>query len=111
MVIDHIGLAEFIRSRREALQPEDVGLPRGPRRRTNGLRREEVASLSRMSTDYYKRLERQRGSQPSTRMLAAMAQGLHLTLDERDHLFILAGRNPPPRGPASDHINPGLLRV
>lgn len=111
MVIDRPGLAEFLRRRREALQPEDVGLPRGPRRRTSGLRREEVAFLSRMSTDYYKRLERQRGSQPSAQILASMAQALYLTLDERDHLFFLAGHHAPLRGPASDHINPGLLRV
>jgi hypothetical protein len=44
-------------------------------------------------------------------MLASIAQGLHLTVDERDHLFRLAGHNPPPRGAASDHISPGLLRI
>ncbi|PZG00781.1 helix-turn-helix transcriptional regulator [Micromonospora endophytica] len=110
-MIDRSGLAEFLRSRREALQPEDVGLPRGQRRRTSGLRREEVASLCHMSADYYSRLERERGPQPSHRMLASIAQGLHLSIDERDHLFRLAGQNPPPRGPATDHISPGLLRV
>ena len=101
MVIDRGGLADFLRRRRESLQPEDVGLPRGQRRRTNGLRREEVASLCHMSADYYARLERERGPQPSTQMVAAIAQGLHLSLDERDHLFRLAGHQPPPRGPAS----------
>ncbi|XTZ14721.1 helix-turn-helix transcriptional regulator [Micromonospora echinospora] len=110
-MIDRTGLAEFLRNRREALQPEDVGLPRGQRRRTNGLRREEVASLCHMSADYYSRLERERGPQPSHRMLAAIAQGLHLSIDERDHLFRLAGHNPPPRGASNDHISPGLLRV
>lgn len=110
-MINRSGLAEFLRNRREALQPEDVGLPRGPRRRTNGLRREEVASLCHMSTDYYSRLERERGPQPSPMMLASIAQGLHLSLDERDHLFRLAGHNPPDRGAATDHISPGLLRV
>ncbi len=58
MEIDRSGLAEFLRSRRAALQPEDVGLPRGRRRRTSGLRREEAALLCSMSTDYYARLER-----------------------------------------------------
>ncbi|MFJ8495845.1 helix-turn-helix transcriptional regulator [Streptomyces sp. NPDC094038] len=111
MVIDRTGLAEFLRRRREALQPEDVGLPRGPRRRTSGLRREEVASLCHMSTDYYARLERERGPQPSERMIASIALGLHLSLDERDHLFRLAGHTPPPRGTASDHISPGMLRI
>ncbi|MBB5775409.1 helix-turn-helix transcriptional regulator [Nonomuraea jabiensis] len=110
-MIDRAGLAEFLRNRREALQPEDVGLPRGSRRRTTGLRREEVASLCNMSTDYYARLERERGPQPSNQMLASIAQGLHLSLDERDHLFRLAGHNPPARGASSDHISPGLLRV
>lgn len=110
-MIDRAGLAEFLRSRREALQPEDVGLRRGPRRRTNGLRREEVATLCHMSTDYYSRLERERGPQPSSQMLGSIAQGLHLSLDERDHLFRLAGQNPPARGGASAHISPGLLRI
>ncbi|WP_150254162.1 helix-turn-helix transcriptional regulator [Nocardiopsis deserti] len=110
-MIDRTGLAEFLRNRREALQPEDVGLPRGQRRRTSGLRREEVAALCHMSTDYYSRLERERGPRPSGQMLSSIAQGLHLSLDERDHLFRLAGHNPPARGTVSEHISPGLLRV
>ena len=111
MNIDRPGLAEFLRRRRESLQPEDVGLPRGQRRRTTGLRREEAAALSYMSTDYYSRLEQERGPQPSASMIASIAQGLHLSLDERDHLFRLAGHNPPARGSTSDHISPGLLRI
>lgn len=110
-MIDRPGLAEFLRLRREHLKPEDVGLPRGQRRRTNGLRREEVAALSHMSTDYYSRLERERGPQPSEQMIAAIAQGLHLTIDERDHLFRLAGHQPPARGGGSDHISPGMMRI
>src|SRR5690242_15414349 len=105
-MIDRAGLAEFLRGRREALQPEDVGLPRGQRRRTSGLRREEVAALCHMSTDYYARLERERGPQPSEQMIAAIAQGLRLSRDERDHLFRLAGRRPPARDSGSDHISP-----
>ena len=96
-MIDRSGLADFLRVRREALQPEDVGLPRGHRRRTSGLRREEVAVLCHMSADYYTRLEQERGPQPSEQMVAAIAQGLHLTLDERDHLFHLAGHRAPER--------------
>ena len=111
MVIDRAGLAGFLRARREALQPEDVGLPRGPRRRTAGLRREEVAALCHMSNDYYTRLERERGPQPSAQMIASIAQGLHLSLDERDHLYRLAGQQPPPRGANSEHVSPGLLRI
>ena len=111
MVIDRAGLAEFLRRRRESLLPEDVGLPPGQRRRTAGLRREEVASLCHMSTDYYTRLEQERGPQPSEQMIASIAQGLHLSLDERDHLFRLAGQNPPARDGAGMHVSPGLLRI
>ena len=111
MQIDRPALAEFLRLRRESLQPDDVGLPSGQRRRTTGLRREEVALLSHMSTDYYSRIEQQRGPQPSEQMIAAIAQGLHLSLDERDHVFRLAGHTPPSRGTNSDHISPGLLRI
>lgn len=110
-MLDRPGLASFLRTRRDALQPEDVGLPRGRRRRTAGLRREEVAALCHMSTDYYARLEGERGPQPSEQMAAAIAQGLHLTLDERDHLFRLMGHQPPSRGASSDHVAPGMLRI
>ncbi|MEU3185554.1 helix-turn-helix transcriptional regulator [Streptomyces sp. NPDC006923] len=109
--MDRAQLADFLRTRREALQPEDVGLPRGQRRRTRGLRREEVATLSGMSTDYYSRLEQQRGPQPSEPMLAAIARGLHLSLEERDHLFRMAGHNTPGRAQRSDHVNPGIMRI
>ncbi|MGA1838532.1 helix-turn-helix transcriptional regulator [Herbiconiux sp. 11R-BC] len=111
MQIDRAGLSEFLLRRRAALQPEDVGLPRGARRRTNGLRREEVAALSHMSADYYARLERGTGPHPSEQMIASIAQGLHLSLDERDHLLRLAGHQPPARGASGDHIGPGLLRI
>ncbi len=110
-VIDRVGLAEFLVHRRNALQPEDVGLPRGQRRRTTGLRREEVAALCHMSTDYYSRLEQERGPQPSEQMIASIAQGLHLSRDERDHLFRLAGHQPPVRNSCNEHISPGILRI
>jgi transcriptional regulator with XRE-family HTH domain len=109
--MDQTDLATFLRTRREALQPDDVGMPRGQRRRTPGLRREEVATLCGMSTDYYSRLERARGPQPSEQMLAAIARGLRLTLDERDHLFVLAGHNAPARAAHSDHVNAGMMRI
>ncbi|MCU1634069.1 MAG: DNA-binding protein [Micrococcaceae bacterium] len=110
-VIDREGLGSFLRHRREALQPEDVGLMRGQRRRTSGLRREEVAGLCHMSTDYYARLERGTGPHPSEQMITSIAQGLHLALGERDHLFRLAGHAPPSRGAASEFVSPGLLRI
>jgi transcriptional regulator with XRE-family HTH domain len=109
--MDRPQLAEFLRTRREALQPEDVGLSRGPRRRTPGLRREEVAQLAGMSTDYLNRLEQRRGPQPSAQMLSALARALHLDLDERDHLFRIAGHGAPDRVGASDHLAPGILRI
>ena len=83
----------------------------GPRRRTPGLRREDVATLAAMSTDYYARLEQQRGPQPSEQMAAAIARALRLTLDERDHLFRLTGHTAPTRVLRSDHVSPGLMRV
>ncbi len=110
-MIDRAGLAEFLRRRRESLQPEDVGLPRGQRRRTAGLRREEVATLCHISADYYSRIERERGPHPSEQTIAAIAQGLHLSRDERDHLFRLAGHRPPTRGATGEHISPGVLRI
>lgn len=109
--MDRDQLADFLRRRREALQPEDVGLPRGPRRRTEGLRREEVAALCDMSVDYYNRLEQRRGPQPSLQMLASIARGLRLSLDERDHLFRLAGHTAPARASRTDHVSPGTMRI
>ena len=94
-IMDRPALADFLRHRREALRPADVGLPAGERRRAAGLRREEVAALALMSADYYTRLEQQRGPQPSEQMLASLARALRLTGDERDYLFQLAGHNRP----------------
>jgi transcriptional regulator with XRE-family HTH domain len=109
--MDLEGLADFLRRRRDALQPGDVGLHPGARRRTRGLRREEVAGLAHMSTDFYARLEQRRGSRPSEQTTAALARALRLTPDERDHLFALAGHTAPPRAFRTDHPSPGLLRV
>ncbi len=109
--LDRDGLATFLRARRESLQPEDVGLRRGARRRTSGLRREEVAELCDMSADYLARLERGSGSQPSQQMAAAIARGLRLTPDERDHLLLLSGHRVQARQLRDAHISPGLLRV
>src|ERR1700722_11788083 len=111
VVMDREPLGDFLRNRRESLQPEDVGLARGARRRPTGLRREEVALLASMSTDYYTRLEQHRGPQPSPPMLAAIGRALRLTLAERDPLFRLAGRPPPDSPIRSDHVAPGLRRV
>ena len=109
--MDRAELADFLRHRRESLRPSDVGLPDGERRRTAGLRREEVAALVGMSTDYYARLEQQRGPQPSEQMLIALTRGLRLGLDERDHLYRLTGHHPPRRTRGGEHVSPALLRV
>lgn len=109
--MDRETLANFLRRRREALQPEDVGLPPGARRRAPGLRREEVAALAVMSTDYYTRLEQRRGPQPSEQMLASLARALRLTSGERDYLFQIAGHNAPASVASATHVAPALLRV
>jgi hypothetical protein len=109
--MDRAALADLLRTRRSRLVPTDVGLLPGLRRRTPGLRRDEVATLAAISTDYYTRLEQQRGPHPSPPVLASLARALRLTEDERDHLFFVAGQSPPPRHPVSTHISPGLLHV
>lgn len=104
-------LARFLRDRREGLRPVDVGLPPGPRRRTPGLRREEVAYLAAVSVDYYARLEQARGPRPSPRVLDAVAGALRLTPAERAHLFRLAGtRQAPPAAPVRG-VRPHVARL
>jgi transcriptional regulator with XRE-family HTH domain len=103
-------LGAFLRSRREALRPEDVGLRRGAHRRAGGLRREEVAELCAISVDYVGRLERGSGPWPSNEVLGALARGLRLTIAERDHLFSLCGRTAP-LSPAAEHIDAGIQRI
>ncbi|MEN3540440.1 helix-turn-helix transcriptional regulator [Microbispora sp. ZYX-F-249] len=98
--MDRRELAGFLRSRRERITPADVGLPAGPRRRTPGLRREEVAQLAFISAEYYTRLEQARGPRPSREVLAGLARALRLSDAERAHLHHLAGAPPaPPPGP------------
>ncbi|GAA2557234.1 helix-turn-helix transcriptional regulator [Winogradskya consettensis] len=107
--MDDKALGEFLRHRRERLRPEDVGLPGGGRRRTPGLRREEVASLAALSPDYYGRLEQGRVRSPSAAALASLARAIRLTGDEQDYLFRLAGQQPPePRSPLA-HVDPAML--
>jgi transcriptional regulator with XRE-family HTH domain len=83
-------LAAFLRARRDQLRPADVGLPDSGRRRTPGLRREEVATLAGVSIDYLVRLEQGRDTNPSKSVLAALAHALRLDEDERLHLLKLA---------------------
>ncbi|MGI5399035.1 helix-turn-helix domain-containing protein [Streptomyces sp. CA-135486] len=93
-------LAGFLRSRRERITPEQVGLPRGRRRRTPGLRREEVAQLSAVGVTWYTWLEQARDIQVSPQVLDALARALLLDQSERAHLFALAAAaDPAPGGP------------
>ncbi|SEB67763.1 Helix-turn-helix domain-containing protein [Streptomyces sp. 2131.1] len=108
MTLKRPDLADFLRRSRERLTPRDVGFVEGPRRRTPGLRREEVAVLAWMSADYYVRLEQARGPQPSVQVLGALAGALRLTEDERDHLYVLAGHRPPEGARAGEYLRPGL---
>jgi transcriptional regulator with XRE-family HTH domain len=83
-------LGRFLRSRRESVTPAAVGLPNGPRRRTPGLRRAELATLAGISVDYLVRLEQGRDRHPSAQVLAAIADALRLDEEDRSHLRLLA---------------------
>ncbi|MFI6080365.1 helix-turn-helix transcriptional regulator [Streptomyces sp. NPDC051217] len=83
-------LGDFLRARRGRLRPQDVGLEPGPRRKVTGLRREEIALLAGLSTDYYQRMEQGRDVRPSDNVLDDLATALNLDDDERRHLFALA---------------------
>jgi len=108
---DRAELAAFLRRRRARVQPADVGLEAGQRRRTPGLRRQEVAQLAGMSVDYYIRLEQGRGPRPSRQMIAAISRALRLSHDEGAYLHHLAGEAPgPPPGPVRD-VRPGVLHL
>jgi transcriptional regulator with XRE-family HTH domain len=83
-------VAEFLRARRDQLQPADVGLPDNGRRRTPGLRREEVATLAGVSIDYLVRLEQGRDTRPSPSVIVALADALRLDDGQRRELYTLA---------------------
>jgi len=104
-------VAAFLRARRAGLRPRDVGLPDGVRRRTPGLRRQEVAQLAGISVEYYVRLEQARGSHPSRQVLAALTRALMLTRDEREYLFRIAGEVPPRVEGPSREVAPAVRRL
>jgi DNA-binding XRE family transcriptional regulator len=83
-------LAEFLKTRRTRVRPEDLGLEPGPRRRVAGLRREELALLAGVSTDYYQRMEQGRDVRPSAQVLDSIARALRFTPEESRHLYNLA---------------------
>lgn len=109
--VDRSQLADFLRGRRARIRPADIGLTAGVRRRTPGLRREEVARLAGISVDYYARLEQARGPRPSRQVLAALARALRLADDERNHLYHLAGEVPGPVGGPSRDVPVGILHL
>ncbi len=106
-------LGACLRSWRERLRPEEIGLGAagGARRRAPGLRREEVAGLAGLSVDYLARLEQGRAANPSPSVLAPLARALRLTTAERNHLYRLAGHAPPCPGTVDRHIAPGVQRI
>jgi transcriptional regulator with XRE-family HTH domain len=110
---DSTALGDFLRARREALKPQDVGLPEHGRRRVPGLRREEVAMLAGVSSDYYMRLEQSRETSPSPQVIDAIAGALHLDDEAHDHLRRLTRARQERRGVRAGHdrISPQLLRL
>lgn len=106
-------LGRLLRTRRAALVPDDVGLPAGQRRRTTGLRREEVAQLASISPTYYALIERGRAAHPSRQVIDALAAALKLTAPERDYLHALAGGEPTPRHaqPAAETLASGVAEL
>lgn len=109
--MDSHELAQFLRSRRTALRPDQADVDQPSRRRTEGLRREEVAARAAVSVDYYRRLEQARIGPPSTQVVQSLARALRLTADERDYLYRIAGREPPPAPPHRDQVQPALRQV
>jgi transcriptional regulator with XRE-family HTH domain len=99
-------LGALLRTRRQQLSPQDVGIPTGSRRRTTGLRREEVARLADVSVTYYTFLEQGRATQPSEQVLDALARALRFSPIERRHLYTLARR--PVVASAPEVIDPGV---
>ncbi|GLW70616.1 transcriptional regulator [Kitasatospora phosalacinea] len=105
-------LAGFLRARRAALSPEQVGMAPGVRRRTPGLRREEVALLAGVGVTWYTWLEQGREINPSPEVLGALARTLRLDAAETDYLFRLAGQPPRPAPGTTDlEVAPALLRL
>ena len=104
-------LSEFLKSRRARISPATVGLTNGRRRRTPGLRREEVADLAGVGLTWYTWLEQGRDIRVSVEVLTAIARALQLEPAERAHLFRLAGHAPPALEPTTTLISPRLRRV
>ncbi len=111
MSVDGMSLGATIRSWRDRLAPAAIGMSSGHSRRAVGLRREELADLASVSVDYIVRLEQGRATTPSSQVAGSLARALQLNREERDHLYRLAGLQPPADGMISDHVPPGMQRV
>lgn len=109
--VDKAELGAFLRRRRERVRPTDVGLEPGGRRRTPGLRRQEVAQLAGMSIEYYIRLEQGRGPTPSQQVITALGRALRLSDDERAYVARLVGVAARPHGWVEQEVRVGLLQV
>ncbi len=105
-------LADFLRTKRASLQPDDVGLPDGGRRRTPGLRREEVSLLAGVGTTWYTWLEQGRDVRASLDVLEAVSRALQLTPAERAHVILLGrGEEAPPCKPPIEEVSPTLRQL
>jgi len=109
--VTNVELAGFLRAARDRVRPEDVGLPALGRRRTSGLRRQEVADLAAVSIDWYIRLEQGRVGTPGSAVLDGVAAALRLTPAEREHLHLIARGEAPPPEAAAEPVGGSLLAI
>ncbi|HEX4011138.1 MAG TPA: helix-turn-helix transcriptional regulator [Solirubrobacteraceae bacterium] len=104
-------LADFLRKKRASLKPDDVGLPGGGRRRTPGLRREEVAHLAGVGATWYTWLEQGRDVRASLDVLEAISRALRLSSAERTHLVLLGRGEEPPPCKSDERVSPTVRRL
>src|ERR1700759_2570782 len=110
-VVQRDELGTFLRAKREATAPVSVGFPRGSRRRTPGLRREELAQLAGLSVTWYTWLEQGRDISVSRQVITSLARVLRLSEHEQAHLFMLGGLALPPAEPHRSAVDPILERL
>lgn len=103
-------LGEYLKLRRGRVRPEDVGLVPGPRRRVDGLRREELAALAGISADYYLRIEQGRNAHPSAQILESLARALRMDAAATAHLHALA-RDDRPTVTGTEHVSEDILSL
>lgn len=111
MVASGKALGEYLKLRRNQVRPEDVGLVPGPRRRVQGLRREELAALAGISADYYLRIEQGRDANPSSQILDALARALRMDDAATTHLHELARADGRPGPAPAEHVPHGVTTL